>query len=337
MQDGETDRSNAVELFTLGSVAYQPLMIFYHSTTPVRLLSDFAGKRLAIGPRGSGARVMALRLLATNDIVSGGATTLSELEGEPAAAALLAGDVDAVFAMGDSTPAQTMRTLLHSPGIQLYDFVQADAYTRRFPYLHKLVLPRGAMDFAADLPPQDVTLLAPTVELVARANLHPALADLLLDAATQIHGRPTLFQQRDEFPAALSSSFTVNPAARDFLQTRKKKGFYRWLPFGLASIITAVVVSFGPMLLVLIPGLKLIPKAYKWRVQLRIYRWYRGLLRVEYELSGELTPARREELLHRLDHIENAVKQMKVPASFADQFFGLREHIRAARDRATAV
>jgi hypothetical protein len=144
-----------------------------------------------------------------------------------------------------------------------------------------------------------------------------------------------LFQRRGEFPAALGSTFNINPTASDYLQTRKKKGFYRYLPFGLASIVTAVVVSFGPMLLVLIPGLKFIPKAYKWRVQLRIYRWYRSLLKVEYELAGELTPAKREELVKQLDHIENAVKRMKVPASFADQFFGLREHIRSAHDRLT--
>ena len=333
VQDGETDGSNDIKLYSLGSVAFQPLMIFYRSATPVHLLADLAGKRLAIGPAGSGAHMVAMTLLATNGISPGGATKLLDLEGESAAKALLDGQVDAVFAMGDSTPLSTMRTLLHTPGIELFDFVQADAYSRRITYLNKLVMPRGAMDFAADLPSHDVTLLAPTVELVARADLHPALSDVLLDAATKIHKRASLFQHRGEFPADLGTSFPISPDAKDYLLTRKKKGFYRWLPFGLASVVTAVVVSFGPMLLVLIPGLKLIPKAYKWRIQLSIYRWYRSLLKVEHELVGKVSAAKHDELQHRLDDIERAVKAMKVPASFASQFFGLREHIDAVRER----
>jgi len=42
--DGETGGSNDVKLYTLGSVAYQPMMIFYRDTAPMRLLSDLAGK-----------------------------------------------------------------------------------------------------------------------------------------------------------------------------------------------------------------------------------------------------------------------------------------------------
>ncbi len=335
--DGETDGSNDVKLYSLGSVSFQPLMIFYRSAAPVHLLADFAGKRLAIGPPGSGAHLVAMTLLATNGIGPGGTTTLLDLQGGPAAKALLDGQVDAMFAMGDSTPLPTMRTLLHTPGIELFDFAQADAYSRRIPYLNKLVMPRGAMDFALDLPAHDVTLLAPTVELVARASLHPALSDLVLEAATSIHKRATLFQHRGQFPADLGNTFHLSPAAKDYLLTGKKKGFYRWLPFSLASVVTAIVVSFGPMLLVLIPGLKFIPKAYKWRIQLSIYRWYRSLLKVEHELAGEVNAARREELEHRLDNIEMAVKAMKVPASFASQFFGLREHINAVRERLTAA
>ena len=333
VQDGETDGSNNVKLYSLGSVGFQPLMIFYRSAASVHLLADLAGKRLAIGPAGSGAHLVAMTLLTTNGIAAGGATTLLDLEGEPAAKALLDGQVDALFAMGDSTPMSTMRTLLHTPGIELFDFAQADAYSRRIPYLNKLVMPRGALDFALDLPPHDVTLLAPTVELVARANLHPALSDLVLEAATTIHKRATLFQHRSQFPADLGSTFHLSPAAKDYLLTGKKKGFYRWLPFSLASVVTAIVVSFGPMLLVLIPGLKFIPKAYKWRIQLSIYRWYRSLLRVEYELAEGADATKRADLERRLDNIERAVKAMKVPASFASQFFGLREHINAVRAR----
>ncbi len=326
VQAGESEGSKSARLFSLGSIAYQPLLIFYRSATPVTLLSDFAGKRLAIGPEGSGTRTLALTLLQTNGIALGGATTFLDLEAEDAAKALLDGKADAVFLMGDSASAATMRALLRSPGVQLFDFVQADAYTRRFGFLNKLVLPRGSVDFAKDIPPHDITLIGPTVELVTRANLHPALSDLLLEAAREVHGNATLLQHRGEFPSPLVHDIKISPDASRYYKSGKGF-FYRSLPFWLAGLLNRILVAFVPMLLVLIPGLRLIPVAYKWRVQLRIYRWYRSLLKVERDLFSDMSGGRREELQQRLDQIEKSVNQMKVPASFAGQFYGLREHI----------
>jgi hypothetical protein len=83
---------------------------------------------------------------------------------------------------------------------------------------------------------------------------------------------------------------------------------------------------------VLIPALKLVPSAYKWRIQLRIYRWYRKLIALEHELSGEVTPAQREEVRRRLDEIDEVVHHMRVPASFANQFYTMRQHIDYVRE-----
>ena len=346
VQTGESVRSNAAPLFSLGSVAYQPLMIFYRSATPVTLLSDLAGRKVAVGPRGSGTRVLAMTLLRTNGIFSGavsnlvesngvvfaGTTSLLALDSEDAAKALLDGQIDAAFMMGDSASSQIMRNLLRAPEIHLYDFAQADAYARRFPDLNKMLLPRGSIDFGLDLPAHDVNLIGPTVELVARTSLHPALSDLLLETAQEVHGGATILQRRNEFPSPLEHELKISPDASRFYKSGKRL-LYRSLNFGLASLMNRILVAFVPMLLVLIPGLKLIPTAYKWRVQLRIYRWYRSLLKVERELHGDTATVKREELRHRLEHIERAVNQMRVPASFAGQFFELRSNIGLVRDR----
>lgn len=332
VQTGESDGSRGDKLYSLGSIAYQPLLIFYRSPTPANLLSELGGKRLAIGASGSGTRAIALTLLETNGIVPGGATTLLDLEAEDASKALLEGKADAVFLMGDSASSQIMRALLRAPGIRMFDFAQADAYTRRFVYLNKLQIPRGAIDFGGDIPPHDVNLIGPTVELVARSHLHPALCDLLLEAAREVNGKAGLLQRRDEFPAPIKHEFKISPEAERYIKSGK--GFlYNSLPFWLASLVNRILVAFLPMVLVLIPGLRFIPVAYKWRTQLRIYRWYRGLLKVERDLVGELSGGKREELRRRLDHVESSVSQMKVPASFAGQFYGLRQHIDFVRDR----
>lgn len=332
VQAGETSGARDGKLLSLGSVAFQPLLIFYRNPTPLGLLSDLAGKRLAIGAPGSGARALALTLLETNGILPGGATTLLDLDADAAAKALLDGQVDAAFLMGDSASRETMRALLRAPEIHLLDFAQAEAYTRRFPFLNKLTLPRGSIDFGRDLPPHDLTLIGPTVELVARSSLHPALSDLLLEAAHDVHGKPNLLQNRNQFPAPLEHDFKISPEASRYYQSGKRL-LYRWMPFWLASLVGRIVVAFVPTLLVLIPSLRLIPAAYKWRIQLRIYRWYRSLLRLERELGGEMTKQRHADLQNRLDVIERSVNGMKVPASFASQFYSLRENIGVVRSR----
>ena len=64
-----------------------------------------------------------------------------------------------------------MHDLLRKPGIRLFDFSQADAYTRRISYLNKTVLPNGSIDFGKRTPDRDVNLISPTVELIARLDL----------------------------------------------------------------------------------------------------------------------------------------------------------------------
>jgi TRAP-type uncharacterized transport system substrate-binding protein len=331
VQGGEAD-GNTEKLVSLGSISYQPLLIFYRSATPISLLSGLNGRRLAIGPEGSGTRALGLLLLQTNGIVPGGTTQLLDLDAGDAASALLDGKVDAVFLMGDSASTQIMRTLTRSADIRLFDFAQADAYTRRFDFLSTIRLPEGSLDLGKDIPAQDVTLVGPTVELVARKELNPVLSDLLLDAARVVHGNVGLLQSRNEFPAPLQSQFKISPDATRYYHSGKSF-LYRYLPFWIASLLNRVLVAFVPMMLVLIPGLRLIPTTYKWRKQMHIYRWYRALLKIERELGPDLAPAKRKELLGRLDDIEKAVKQMKLPASFADQYYGLLGHIDYVRER----
>ena len=103
------------------------------------------------------------------------------------------------------------------------------------------------------------------------------------------------------------------------------------MPFWLASIVRRVLLAFVPAIVVLVPGLRALPSLYKLRIRLRLYRWYRGLLALERAAAGTSNAEKRRQSLDRLDHIEEEVNRFKVPASFADQFYGLREHIQFVR------
>ncbi len=330
VQAGISNGPAIVKLASLGSISYQPLIVF-HRGAPVTLLSQLKGQRLAIGPEGSGTRSLALTLLRLNAIEPGDGTVFDDLEAEPAAAALLDGKVDAVFFMGDSASPQLMRKLLLSPGVELLNFSQADGYSRRITYLNKLLLPKGAIDFGKDIPSQDLFLVAPTVELLARPDLHPALCDLLIEAAQEVNGGAGLFKKKGEFPAPLEHDHPISVEAGRYYKSGKTF-LYRRLPFRWASLVNRVLVVFVPMVVLLVPAVRLVPTMLGLRIKLRIYRWYRALLAVERDLHTH-PPEQRSELLGRLDHLERQVNRMTVPASFADQFYALRGSIGFVRER----
>lgn len=332
VQVGPASEMSNSDLMSLGSIAYQPLLIFYRSQTNIVLLSELKNKRLAIGPEGSGTRSLALNLLSLNGVATNDANTLLDLDAAAASDALLKGTVDAVFLMGDSASSQIMRRLLLTPEIRIYNFTQADGYTRRIAYLNKLEIPMGSLDFGKNIPAQDLYLIGPTVEILARPSLHPALSDLLLEAAQEVHGGAKLFQRKGDFPAPLAYNFRISPDATRFYKSGKKI-LYRSLPFWLASLVNRILVSFVPLIVVSIPLVRAFPALYKWRVRLVIYRRYRALISLERESMTKMTPEQRAEMLTRLDAIENAVNKMRVPASFADQFYSLRGHIDFVRER----
>ena len=332
VQGGVADGVNTEGLYSLGSMFHQPLAVFYTGPRITRL-SQLAGRRVAIGAEGSGAHVLALALLKSNGIERGARTTLLDLGGKDAADALTQRRTDAVFLMGDSAAGQMMRKLMDAPGVRLFDFPQAEAYTRRFRYLSKLELPMGSIDLGRNIPARSLQLIAPTVELIAREDLHPALSDLLIEAATEVHGKATTLQRAGEFPAPVEKEFPISSNAARYYKSGK--GFlYRHLPFWVASLIDRTAVLLVPVLVILVPGMRLVPALYRWRVGSRIYRWYGALLALERDVRRH-SPADREELLRRLAEVEQGVSRIKVPLSFAGELYVLREHVNFVRQRLT--
>ncbi|MGH8259170.1 MAG: TAXI family TRAP transporter solute-binding subunit [Steroidobacteraceae bacterium] len=331
VQSGIPLHGDTGDLVSLGSMFYEPLTIFYRSPRPLQRLSELRSRRIAIGAEGSGARALALALLAANGIEPQHGTALLGLADAAAKNALLAGQVDAIFLAGDSASTATMRELLHAPGIRLFDFVQADAYVRRFPYLSKIVIPAGAFDLGENLPSTSTNMLAPTVELVAHSGLHPALTDLLIEAAYEVHSHASLLQSAGLFPSAVAPVFPLSTEAARYYKSGSKTFAYRFLPFWLASLFNRMVVVLVPIIVVLVPGLRYLPNLYGWRIERRIHRRYGELMALERKALGPLTDEQRATMLDRLEQIEKAVINDRTPGSHAEQLYVLREHIGFAR------
>jgi TRAP-type uncharacterized transport system substrate-binding protein len=334
VQGGLAEGRELPHLVSLGSLYPQPLMVYCRSAAPVERLTDLRGKRLAIPPEGSGSRVLALKLLQANGM-EGPPTVLVGLDAEEAQRQLVAGSVEAAFLMGDAATPQVMRSLREVPGIELASFRQADGYLRKFRFLSKLTLPEGAMDLGRDYPPRAIELVGPTVELVARDDLHPALSDLLIGAAKEIHGGPGLFRNAGEYPAPLARDFPISADAERYYKSGQQF-LYKMLPFWLASLVDRLLVVVVPLLVVLVPATRLAPAIYRWRVRSHIYRWYGVLMSLEHEVHGDPSPETRARVRTRLEEITRSVSELKTPPSFGDQLYVLRDHVATVRQRLEA-
>jgi hypothetical protein len=253
--------------------------------------------------------------------------TLLRLEQTPAVVALLGGEIDAlVFA---SAPESLMvQMLLQTPGIKLYDFAQAEAYSRRFPFMSPVILPRGVVDLAKDDPPADVRLVAPTAGLVAKHTTHPALVQLFVQAAQGIHSEAGWFQHKGEFPSPKNTEWPLSKEADRFYRAGPPL-LQHYLPFWLANLIDRMWVALVSIIAILIPLSRVIPPLYEFRIRSRIFRWY-GQLRAVENAHGE-RPA--DELMRDLDAIESKVENVSVPLSYADELYALRSHINLVRRR----
>ena len=329
VQGGTGSAAKTESLVSLASLYFEPLWVFSRTAPGPTDLRALRGRRLAVGPDGSGTRAVALTLLAANGITETTARLLP-LTGTDAVQALRRGAVDTVFLVaGPSSPA--VKEMLRTPGIELLGFPRADAYTKHFPFLTKLVLPAGGLSLQDNLPPRESFLLAPAATLVVRTDFHPALVDLILVVTAAVHGRRGLFETAQQFPSADYLEFPLMHEAERY----HKSGppfLARYLPFWAATLVDRVKVLLLP-LLVLVPLARLVPQAYRWRIRSKIIKRYRDVVEADQMLARRPSPAECAELLIRLDQIEEDVRSLRVPLGYADAHYHLRMHLDLVRRR----
>jgi TRAP-type uncharacterized transport system substrate-binding protein len=328
VQGGSSEEDQAESgLLSLGSVNYEPVWIFRRGQ-PLQRLADLRGLRVNTGVRGSGTPGITRRLLEAN-FVSRDELQRESLAETPAVVALLEGRLDAAVLV--SPPESPMvQMLLQTPGIHLYEYAHAEAYSRRFPYLVPVTLPRGVVDLSRDVPREDITLIATTTSLVSRDDTHPALMQLFVQAAARIHGGPGWIARAGEFPNGRAGEFPLAKEAQRFYQGGPPF-LQRYLPFWLANLVDRMWVALFSIVAVLIPLSRLLPPLYEFRVRSRVFRWYRNLRQIEADLEQKRSS--REELLAALDRLEGRAFAVTVPLSYADELYALRQHIDLVRAR----
>lgn len=331
---GEARVGEDAALVSLGSLFVEPVWLFYRlesipKTSPERhmkALPALAGLRVNVGTAGSGVPTLMGALFEANHMETT-SLHLTQLEQTAATVAFLNGEIDAlVFA---SAPESLMvQMLLQTPGVGLFDFAQNEAYSRRMAFLTPVTLPRGVVDLARDLPPQDVRLVAPTTTLLARPGVHPAVLQLFSQASLQIHGKAGWFNRAGEFPNATSAEFPLSREAERTLRNGVPL-LQRYLPFSLANLMDRMWLALGLIVAILLPLSRVVPPLYQFRMRSRVFRWYGQLRDIEDRMAR--SPETVDSLRIELQQLQERVQKITVPLSYADELYALRNHIDMVR------
>ena len=315
-------------LVSLGGLAYTPLWIFYGGKDAYDDLTQLKGKRIAIGPEGSGGRKYALQLLKVAG-VTGPPAEFSDLPYAEANQALLDGRVDAIMTFG-APDNLLISELLHAKDIKLMSMSQAEAYSRLFPDLSHVVLPRGIIDPGRREPPADIHLLSPTTNLIVRKDLHPALVYLLLKASVEINSGATWVSKAGEFPTLARQDDPISEQAQRFYKSGGS-WLYAYLPFWAATFVDRLTLFLISLGMIIVPLIGIAPWVYTWRNRSRYYPLYRELRKLEKEILESRPVGNIEAYVARLDSMEDAVSRIRTSVAFYDELFILKEHIRIVR------
>jgi TRAP transporter TAXI family solute receptor len=325
VQSGVVAPADRDRLQALGSLYREPLWVFYRGEALERI-SQLAGKRIGVGPVGSGTYAIADQLLSANGVVDGHAGTALVKESVTASAtALQLGKLDAAFFVA-AFEADYIKTLLHEPEVRLLSFTQHEAYHRKFRFLSQVTVPAGLVHLGQNLPSEDVALVAPTAMLVVRKDLHPALVPILLAAATRVHGKGDELSRPGEFPCASYSDLPTSDDARHFYVSGPPV-LQRLLPFWMASLADRLKVMLIPLVMLLMPLFRAAPPLVRWRTRRRIYVWYSALREIDRKRLAGLTPSEMDAGIARLHDIEQQVARVEVPLSYMDDLYHLRLHL----------
>src|SRR6516165_9469909 len=325
---GVSDGKHAPGLLSLGTVGNSPYWIFYSSNEPFDQLSQLKGKRIAAGPVGSGSRLSAEQILGKAGVNSENVTFLP-FAASNAVEALNDGKVDAVWILG-APDAPAISSLLRNPSVRLMSFPRAEAFTRIYPDLVRLVLPQGVIDIDLDIPPNDVTLIGTTAKVLVRDDLHPQIVQLLLQAMVEVHGGSNIFQRSGEFPNGTDPEYPVALAATDFYKTGPSL-MQRYLPLWLSVHAQRAIAVLVAALAIGLPLFRFLPVAYKWLTRRRLFYWYAQLKALEASFDDRLTDKHLAEKQAEIERIEEAVSHIRFPLTFSDQLYNLRSHIDIVR------
>ncbi len=316
------------KLASIGSVAYEPLWLFHRSDLDINRIGDLAGLKIATGPKHTVVGFVADYFLDASNVTE--KVKIQSSEGqtfESIADALIAGDIDAGFLLG-APISPVIRKLLDADAISFTSFEQADAYAALLPGLATLVAPEGVFDLARNNPSEDANLLAATTNLLTRFDVHPAVAPMVLNTASNLH-TGGIFSTRSTFPSDEHVSLPLKPSAKRYFE-QGEKGLSKFLPYKVTRYLNHLGFVVLPLLAGALILIKTVPLVLKLWATIRLMGFLKRLESVE---KSQAADGDSSELLTRLNELDRVSATMFVPRSCVHDYIDFRQFLHDMRER----
>ncbi len=320
----------------LAAVQLEPIWVFTRADAAVDgNPNHWLGLRVAAGPPGSGARLVADRLAEIT-----GAEALSQkgsiaAGGSAAAEELLAGAIDIALFVAPAT-APYLGMLAESEKIRNVVLTDSEAIALKLGTARLVHMPSGILDYERRIPADDLKLIALVTRLVAREELHPALVNRLIHAVKEVHdGGEVIIPANKQYPSARDMDIQVNAYSAQLLQ----EGFSpleKLLPFWIVAQLNRILLILLPAIFILLPLLRLLPSLFEWIFRGRVYRHYKRIHEIDQTVArggNSLTPEQLSGLRAELDHIEQRLRSANLPNTYRKQAYTLTHHIDYVRHR----
>lgn len=184
---------------SLGSINMEPLFIFARRGLNLQSPADFINLTLGVGPKNTGARLLTDIVLDEYGITPESSTYI-ELSPRQMANALSNGEIDVGFFLQPTN--NKIVAEIGTYGIaKLVPVNFAPAMVKKYGYLHHLVIERGSFSLFNDLPSSNLNMVGIPATVIAKKNLHPAIAVLVSLELKDAYRAPTLVSSRASFPS----------------------------------------------------------------------------------------------------------------------------------------
>jgi hypothetical protein len=90
-------------------------------------------------------------------------------------------------------------------------------------------------------------------------------------------------------------------------------------------------VALGIIIAILLPMSRVLPPLYQFRVRSRIFKWYAQLREIENRESTNVDA--NKALIGELNALDLRVEKIKIPLSYADELYALRNNIHLVRKK----
>lgn len=335
---GALTKEEAAGIYSLGSVNYEPIWVFYRKDATGTLSSfrDLQNFKVGIDSKLSGTYRITEKLLKANGV---------EVEGNPHFRTgdikqqhqeFLKGDLDAFVRIASNDDPMILE-LLKNPNVTLFEFQDSEAYEKNFSFIKAVVLPKSSLDLLNEVPKQNIKLIATSTSLVIRKNLDADLQLVLLMVARDFISSSTklFFIQRGELPAYIDPLIPLSPTARNYY-VYGPPSISRHFSYKTAALIDRVWPFLLIFFAIAYPLSQISFRFRRLRSSIDSYPHYRELLKIEEGMNnGPLSEERRQQYLKTLDNMRHTFLESEVPSGEELKHFSFLEALELLRGRLT--